>query len=203
MYILLEQRGSFCIFHIEPLLPTQSQIQSSRLSLVDSVRAKSFSSLPGDAPGQLSPSIPRQSVLGTRDSSSLALRGLGDTGPSVADLIPRTGPASVDGVCLPVHTSEQRIHVLSAQPTLRLLRTAQGSRFLFLPGGEFLFNAARPGLQWQKSEATAESRGRQGPKDLRPMPRLWAASDADPTAGRSPSPAPGCEAQLSRSLVTL
>lgn len=84
VYILLEQRGSFCIFHIEPLLPTQSQIQSSRLSLVDSVRAKSFSSLPGDAPGQLSPSIPHQSVLGTRDSSSLALRGLGDTGPSVA-----------------------------------------------------------------------------------------------------------------------
>lgn len=106
-------------------------------------------------------------------------------------LVPRTGPASVDGVCLPVHTSEQSIHVLSAQPTLRLLRTAQGSRFLFLPGGEFLFNAARPGLQWQKSEATAESRGRQGPKDLRPMPRLWAARDADPAAGRSPSPAPG------------
>ncbi|XP_039732966.1 uncharacterized protein LOC120614244 isoform X4 [Pteropus medius] len=141
----------------------------------------------------LSPSsVPLAVSGGSKMEVSLVLRNASVT----------RGPASVDGVCLCVHSSERSVRVLLAQPTRSLLRTAQGSRVfssfqvmnscsvqcVLVCSGRNLRPLQRAGDAWA---LRTRGSGRPG-RRRRPHCR------AHPQTQRR-----GCEAQPSRSLMTL
>ncbi|XP_015454143.1 uncharacterized protein LOC107196541 isoform X2 [Pteropus alecto] len=145
----------------------------------------------------LSPSsVPLAVSGGSKMEVSLVLRNASVT----------RGPASVDGVCLCVHSSERSVRVLLAQPTRSLLRTAQGSRVfssfqvmnscsvqrVLVCSGRNLRPLQRAGdARALRTHARCRGSGWPG-RRRRPHCR------AHPQTQRR-----GCEAQPSRSLMTL